>query len=675
MATLQDDKAPKFDLANVPLDIFLDIVRFLDVQHTLRLRRVCRSLAHLTQSHSVWAAMANQHVIQQLLPWPTWALPLSVVSTQTLEVLCVRAIRLLGWWDDVKVSRKSVPPSGCILRPENSVTWLSICLSRWLVVQLNGQVLEFWDLENTLETCPSPRASFDGVDGIINGGRIFHDSPENCTLVISTRSDLAYALELRLSGPGIPASSAHVRLVRSWTGYSELLDATSDLWAFARTCTKQTATILHCLSGRSVNLVGTEDDELVGLFRITLFGHIAKKLLRKQRNLPGAIQIGHQDIAVARSHSLDIYSMESVMSVLNNGVSAATTGAVRPFQSLAYPSAWTGSGLTFVPNRPPWLRSKAPREDDIYLTLTEDEIGYSVALVAHKETERGAGEPSYGFERPYYLFGPEDPWIAALSWGDSARRAVSVIGEATYVLLCGISIPSNGDPLDDQWDNMDRIVARWRIPHGEKDFTRFLAFDEPTGRSVVAMASGHIWIADPTIHPVGSVAPFNPASLIYPDPAWPLTRSSPWLRRTETRVLDEDYQEISPWTSAVDEFFTDKNRPNSFGGATWFVNEVLHIRGTAEVFQFTVPFLTEYAVTELIRLDERVLIIGRDYGMGIHEAWLLTAGSTVESVKAHLHAGGTIGQLSKIKLAVDELPTRQFALWSHRTEPNNPLHL
>lgn len=445
MATRQNDKAPKFGLANVPLDIFLDVVHFLDVQHILRLRRVCRSLAHITRSHSVWAAMVNQHAIQQKVPWPTWALPLGVVSTQTLEVLCVRAIRLLRWWDG-EVPRKSVPPSGCILRPENSVTWLSICLSRWLVVQLNGRVLEFWDLENTLDTCP--RVSFDGVDGIINGERIIHDSPKNCTLVISTRSDVAYALELQLSELGIPASSPHVRLVRSWTGYSELLDATHTLWAFARTCTKQTATILHCLSGRSMKLVGTEDDEL--------------------RNLPGAIQIGHQDIAVARSHSLDIYSMDSVMSVLSTGMSAATTGAVRPFQSLAYPSAWTGSGLTFIPNRPPWLRSKAPREGDIYLTLTEDDVGYSVALVAHKETERGAGEPSYEFERPYYLFGPEDHWIAALSWGDSARRAVSVIGEVNHVLLCGISIPSGGDPLDDQCDNMHRIVARWRIPHGEK---------------------------------------------------------------------------------------------------------------------------------------------------------------------------------------------------------------
>lgn len=40
MATRQNDKAPKFGLANVPLDIFLDVVHFLDVQHILRLRRV-----------------------------------------------------------------------------------------------------------------------------------------------------------------------------------------------------------------------------------------------------------------------------------------------------------------------------------------------------------------------------------------------------------------------------------------------------------------------------------------------------------------------------------------------------------------------------------------------------------------------------------------------------------
>ncbi|KIO17816.1 hypothetical protein M407DRAFT_12178 [Tulasnella calospora MUT 4182] len=298
----RNDKATGSGLVNIPLEIFLYLVQFLDIQHILCLRRVCRSLADITRSHSLWAAMVNQYVIKQQLPWPAWAFPLSAVSTKTMEALCTRTIRLPRLWDNAN-SRAPLHPS------------------RWLVVQLNGRLLKFWDLENALDTCP--RACFDGIDGMIDGGRVAPDGPENCTLVISTRSDLVYALEIQLSRPGMPTSSSDIRLLQSWSGYSELLDAVHPLWAFARACTNQTPTILHSLSGRSVRLVGTEDDELL--------------------NLSQEIQIRGQDITVARSQSLDIYNMDSIMSALNPRSSAVTTGAVKPVQSLTYPYAWTGT--------------------------------------------------------------------------------------------------------------------------------------------------------------------------------------------------------------------------------------------------------------------------------------------------------------------------------------------
>ncbi|KAG8963748.1 hypothetical protein FRC00_005232 [Tulasnella sp. 408] len=390
-----------------------------------------------------------------------------------MEALCVRTIRLQGWWDS------DIPRE--LLRP-----------SRWLVVQLNGRVLEFWDLENEPHT--RPQASFDGVDGIINGGSIVHDGPDNSTLVISTRSDLAYAFELHLSAPRMPASNPHVRLTRSWTGYSELLDATHSLWGFARSRTHQGATILHCLSGRSVRLVGTEDDEL--------------------QNLLGAIQIRHQDIAVARAHSLDLYYLDSVMSALDPEMWTFTAAAIEPFQTLAYPHAWTGSGLTFIPTQPPWLRTKSTQEGDIYLSLIEDDRGFSVGLIAHNEAKGDPGEITYKFEQPYYLFGPQDHWEVAICWGKSARRVMSALATPEQVFLCGISIPSDSDLLEDLWPDMDRIVAQWEIPRGETDFTRYLTFDEPTGMSVIAMASGHLWIANPGATPTEFEDHFGHVNLV-----------------------------------------------------------------------------------------------------------------------------------------------------------------
>ncbi|KIO31701.1 hypothetical protein M407DRAFT_19213 [Tulasnella calospora MUT 4182] len=400
---------------------------------------------------------------------------------------------------------------------------------------------------------PCPRACFDGVEGIIDSGKIIHNNTENCTLVISTRSDLAYALQLQLPRPGVSTSSANVRLLQSWSGYSKLLDAIHPLWAFARACANQTPMILHSLSGRSVRLDGMEDDELLNLSR--------------------AIQIREQDIAVVRSQRLDIYSMDSVMSTLNYGSSDVTSGAVKPVQTLAYPYAWTGSCPRFIPTRPPWLRPQPSREGDIYLSLIEDDLRFYVGLVAHRGAAVAAGGITYEFEEPYELFGPRSHWTTAISWGESARRVV------------GVSIPSDGDPLEECGNNMERVVVRWQILHGDSNFTRYLTFDKSTGVSVIAMASGHIWIADPTTTSVELVAPFNPVSLVCPDPAWPSSHPTPWLRGiTRNRILDEDQEDRPTWTSSVENFFPDKNRPDCFGGATWFVNEVLHIRGTAEVF-------------------------------------------------------------------------------------------
>ncbi|KAG8928812.1 hypothetical protein FRC01_005318 [Tulasnella sp. 417] len=317
--------------------------------------------------------------------------------------------------------------------------------------------------------------------------------------------------------------------------------------------------------------------------------------------------------------------MESVMSALNLGISAATLGAVKPVQSLAYPCAWTGNHLRFIPNRPPWLRPQPSYEGNIYLSLTEDRTGFSIGLVAREGAAKAAGDITYEFEEPYYLFGPKNRWNAAVSWGESARRVVWAYGPPSQVLLCGVSIPSDGDPLEDYVTGMNRVVVKWRIPRGENDFTRYLTFDEATGVAVIAMASGHIWIADPT-------APST--ETIHPDPAWPSGHPTPWpYGLAQSWVQDEDLDDRPSWTSSIEKFFPDKNRPDCFGGATWFVNEALHIRGTAEVFLCTNPQPWRYVNTELIRFGERVLVVENDEDGIFHEAWMLPTESTVESVK------------------------------------------
>lgn len=93
---------------------------------------------------------------------------------------------------------------------------------------------------------------------------------------LSSRSEVAYALKLHLPSPRIALSNPSIQLIRQCAGYSELLDAVYPLWAFARTSAGQVATFVHCLSGRSVSLVGINGDELVSSAEIWLFSDVLR---------------------------------------------------------------------------------------------------------------------------------------------------------------------------------------------------------------------------------------------------------------------------------------------------------------------------------------------------------------------------------------------------------------
>ncbi|KAG8901100.1 hypothetical protein FRC00_009094, partial [Tulasnella sp. 408] len=82
------------------------------------------------------------------------------VPAGTMETLCIRAIRLgTQCWDrgDSKIQSS---PLVCLYQEGGSVTWINICHSRWLIAQVNGRRLEFWDLENLAD---SPAAVEDGI--------------------------------------------------------------------------------------------------------------------------------------------------------------------------------------------------------------------------------------------------------------------------------------------------------------------------------------------------------------------------------------------------------------------------------------------------------------------------------------------------------------------------------
>ncbi|KAG9044049.1 hypothetical protein FS837_008843 [Tulasnella sp. UAMH 9824] len=418
------------------------------------------------------------------------------------------------------------------------------------------------------------------------------------------RSYQAHALQLHLPGLGEPDYTPHATITRTWEGYSALLDASDEIWAFGKAHTEQVATVLQRRSGRSVWLTAVNPDELL--------------------NLPGAIQILPGAVAVARTSYLDIYDMSTILSALDSS-SIRRSKPLHPTQTLAYPVNWTANHLNFAPTRPGWVRATEHNPDDIYLIFTEPYLDAWVALVARRTRNPNEEESKHRFEEPYYLFTPQSYATTAMNWGESTRRLAYVANDIGKILLVGACMPSNPGLFGSYQFNAERITKSWSIPEGGIDYAKSLAFDEYTGISAISMASGRLWIIDPVVT-VGRMQ--IPGEGL----------------KTISASLDSN--EEFDWSTSVEKYFPGKNRPDCFGGAKWFVNEILHIEGSARTVLFTIPDGAAFPTLEVVQAGQRLLLIRRDEDTCRYEVKALTVDTDLEDVLGHFRSGGTASILS-----------------------------
>ncbi|KAG8905485.1 hypothetical protein FRC01_008337, partial [Tulasnella sp. 417] len=182
---VSSDEVPqnRTSFLDLPEDIFLGLLEWLEMSDILNLRRACKRLKTLTQLHSSWVVLATCHVIGNKLPWPAWALPLSDVPSVTLEHLTLRALRMERLWDfgSEDTERKL---SRFIQRPWESITWIRLIRSRWLVIQQGGATLELWDLEDV--EYKQPNLTIDSFEGIVDGSVVRSKGESAVTMIIST---------------------------------------------------------------------------------------------------------------------------------------------------------------------------------------------------------------------------------------------------------------------------------------------------------------------------------------------------------------------------------------------------------------------------------------------------------------------------------------------------------
>ncbi|KAG8945510.1 hypothetical protein FRC04_000713 [Tulasnella sp. 424] len=590
---------------DLPIDIFLKLLDWLEIPDVFNLRSVCRALNGLTRLHSIWAKFTACHVIGRNLPWPSWALPLSDVPSPTLEHLTLRALRMRTLWDagDPKTHRKL---SRFIQRPRESITWLRLIHSRWLVVQQNAAILEFWDLEDV--RYEKPTLIVDSLDGIVDGSVVWSRGKSTGTMVISTSSRVTGRIEFSLPFPEEGDVPSDAKIVESFADFSRLMDADEHLAAF-----------LH-YKGRNGNFVRNTTGSVVRLDPSLEYSEQDSHLKQAY-----GIQIKRKVVAVATSWGVDLYCRETIATSLQHAASQGNEVSILPLQRIPYSIKRDSEILEEVTTASAFFLAQNPKfvsppsdEDTIFLCVrgvTRGQHLYEVQPV--KDLHKGPS--TYKLLPKAGLFWPTDDMLFCAA-GESGRRFSFVVDELPRggLSLCGISIPTDLSQHDKASASRGRI-GWWHIADkNSKDLVHHVVFEEATGACAIAMGSGRVWIADLTASEIISQSSADykdgvaEATTPRPDLAWPHIHPFPWPAVVDDHDDSPGLNDtsINDWDTNVETYYPSINRPDCFGGATWFVNQALNIPGPATSLFSNVPAGGLWAV-EIISVRDRLLGVNK----------------------------------------------------------------
>ncbi|KAG8915536.1 hypothetical protein FRC00_003188 [Tulasnella sp. 408] len=447
------DKLPwkQISLLDLPTDLFLELLQWLEIPDMFNVRMTL------------------------------WALPLSDVPPATLEHLTLRALRMRRLWDggNPKTKRKL---SKFIQRPRESITWIRLICSRWVVIQQSGATLELWDLEDV--AFQQPALTINSFEGIVDGSVVRSEAERTVAMMISTRSCKVGRIQFFLPYPKAGGGSASARVVDSFGDFSRLMDADEQLAAFLQ----------H--QGNRGNFI-----------RDMVSGAVPQQ--------PFGIQLKRQVVAVATAGSVDLYWRKAIIATLRSPEPGGV--AIQPFQRLTYPPASLRGSLkeTTIANaifltKNPQFVSLPSGEDTIYLSAQGRSSGQILYVAQPVEiTDQGPLiiPPTYVLLPPTVLFclGPYN--MLFYDPGQSGRRPVFVVDEPRGLSLCGVSVPR-----DLSWPTQGSAkrgyIGWWRITDSSsRDLVHHVAFEEATGTCAIAMGSGRLWVVDLT---AAEVMPQNP---------------------------------------------------------------------------------------------------------------------------------------------------------------------
>ncbi|KAG8946823.1 hypothetical protein FRC04_011370 [Tulasnella sp. 424] len=474
-------------------------------------------------------------------------------STRESPEYAQEQTRLLEQQAVAAASLKSVryaemdPP--LIVAPPNSVIWMKLIHSRWLLLQMKECFLELWDVvdrrtEGPLITCPAIRGAIDGA--VID----LDDDPHCIKIHASTSSYVTYTFLLGLHihcscDPFTP----HIDFWETTMGFSSILDQRGPLFLFSgsvgsvakgfvKDMVQNSAVGLRRSEVKDTDASDSSSDSDLESFPDDSSCEINHEVLD--------MRVREDFVAVARNRTLDLYSTSQIISLLQGQSKVPTISDIPPFQALEYP----GPGC-------PLFRASILREPNHLLSASPD----AIILVS--------AEPNgcYG--------------VVATPL---QRRDTSSSPSAGTVFT--------SEPLSDRYfTTLSNTLASWRIPGELCDIPLLVDFDEKTGIAAAAMASGRVWVMDSTTWsnydktgdsmPPGlaSESPETTKNLSDPNPEpfrWP--RTIPLPAPFGTQPSSDKPREIAPgWSDEVDKYFPYKNQVEYYGSTPWFIQEVAHI--------------------------------------------------------------------------------------------------
>lgn len=160
---------------------------------------------------------------------------------------------------------------------------------------------------------------------------------------------------------------------------------------------------------------------------------------------------------------------------------------------------------------------------------------------------------------------------------------------------------------------------------------------------------------------------------LHPDPSWPLLPSLPWPANVSPNHDISAVQSVEPmqWSAEVDYHFPMMNDPECYGGARWFVNEVLQIPGPASLVMFTNSALYPRSCwsTRIIQIaSERLVAVELDPETAWYCVKLLAPDTSLAQIPHLIPRFSSVEEVSGVNLGVDYAVVRRYMFWRSQVE-------